>query len=329
MPLVDVLAPDGARAACASTSSSRVRSARARAAHERCSSREIYALAGGEFNISSPPQLREVLFDRLKISTQRRPPRQDRPLDRRRRAHAARDATTRCREDPRLPRALEAQVDLRRRAAGARRPARRAPAHLVQPDGRRDRAALAPTEPNLQNIPIRTRGGPAHPRRVRARAGHRCSSRPTTRRSSSACSRTLRRPSGCVDAFRERRGRPRAHRGRGLSRGAVRRPADQRRAAKVINFGIIYGMGPARLAKELEISHEEAEPYIASYFERYAGVAEYMRRTIAEARAGRLRDDAVRPPAPDSRAREPARAACASSPSGSRSTRRSRGPPPT
>ncbi|MGH7802930.1 MAG: DNA polymerase, partial [Candidatus Binatia bacterium] len=51
-----------------------------------------------------------------------------------------------------------------------------------------------------------------------------------------------------------------------------------------INFGIIYGMGPVRLAKELEISHEDAVRTIASYFERYAGVAEYVRRTIEEAR---------------------------------------------
>ena len=56
--------------------------------------------------------------------------------------------------------------------------------------------------------------------------------------------------------------------------GAV--SADMRRAAKVINFGIIYGMGPQRLARELGIPLAEAQRYIASYFARYAGVRAYM-----------------------------------------------------
>ncbi len=58
-----------------------------------------------------------------------------------------------------------------------------------------------------------------------------------------------------------------------------------RRAAKVINFGIIYGMGPQRLARELDISLNEAERYIARYFARHAGVRAYLDATQAEARA--------------------------------------------
>jgi len=60
--------------------------------------------------------------------------------------------------------------------------------------------------------------------------------------------------------------------------------ADMRRRAKVINFGIIYGMGPQRLARELEIPLADAQRYIASYFERYAGVARYIETTLDEAR---------------------------------------------
>src|SRR3990172_6852466 len=60
--------------------------------------------------------------------------------------------------------------------------------------------------------------------------------------------------------------------------------ADQRGAAKVINFGIIYGMGPSRLAKELDISFEEAQTYIESYFSRHPGVYRYTRSTLEEAR---------------------------------------------
>ncbi len=57
-----------------------------------------------------------------------------------------------------------------------------------------------------------------------------------------------------------------------------------RRRAKVINFGIIYGMGPQRLAREFEIPLADAQRYIRSYFARYAGVAAYIERTLAEAR---------------------------------------------
>jgi DNA polymerase-1 len=69
----------------------------------------------------------------------------------------------------------------------------------------------------------------------------------------------------------------------GVLPGAI--SAEMRRAAKVINFGIVYGMGPQRLARELQIPVREAERYIASYFDRYAGVRAYLDRTTAEARA--------------------------------------------
>ena len=60
--------------------------------------------------------------------------------------------------------------------------------------------------------------------------------------------------------------------------------ADMRRVAKVINFGILYGMGPQRLANELGIPLAEAQRYIASYFDRYAGVRRYLETVVAEAR---------------------------------------------
>ena len=59
---------------------------------------------------------------------------------------------------------------------------------------------------------------------------------------------------------------------------------EMRRRAKVINFGIIYGMGPQRLARELAIPLADAQRYIRSYFERYAGVTRFIDATLAEAR---------------------------------------------
>jgi DNA polymerase-1 len=61
--------------------------------------------------------------------------------------------------------------------------------------------------------------------------------------------------------------------------------ADQRRAAKVINFGILYGMGPQRLAHELGIPIAEAQRYIGNYFLRYAGVRSFLDQVVQEGRA--------------------------------------------
>jgi DNA polymerase-1 len=61
--------------------------------------------------------------------------------------------------------------------------------------------------------------------------------------------------------------------------------AEQRRAAKAINFGLIYGMGAFGLARQLGISRGEAQDYIARYFGRYPGVREYMERTREQAHA--------------------------------------------
>jgi DNA polymerase-1 len=62
--------------------------------------------------------------------------------------------------------------------------------------------------------------------------------------------------------------------------------ADERRAAKTINFGVIYGMGDSALGKQLGIPREQAARFIAAYFARYAGVARFMEQTVEAARQG-------------------------------------------
>src|SRR5262249_19861122 len=62
--------------------------------------------------------------------------------------------------------------------------------------------------------------------------------------------------------------------------------AEMRRRAKAINFGLIYGMGEPRLARDLGITRQEAASFIAAYFERFVGVRRFMEHTVELAREG-------------------------------------------
>ncbi len=83
--------------------------------------------------------------------------------------------------------------------------------------------------------------------------------------------------------------------------------SDMRRSAKAVNFGIVYGQTPFGLAQSLGIDRKEAELYIRRYFERYAGVREFIDRTIAEVRQTGVAKTLLgrRRPIPDMQSRNP------------------------
>jgi len=142
---------------------------------------------------------------------------------------------------------------------------------------------LSSSNPNLQNIPIRTDEGRAIRRGFVPEPGHRMISADY----SQVELRILADVAGdasLVEAFRsgEDVHTRTACEIFGVATGAV--SGEMRRRAKVINFGVIYGMGAFGLARQLGTSMAEAKDYIDSYFETYSGVRAYQEETLVEAR---------------------------------------------
>ena len=244
--------------------------------------REIYGLAGGEFNIGSPPQLRAVLFDRLGLSK--------RGVRRGKTGFSTDvDVLTRLAQEHPLPAKIleyRALAKLKSTYVDALPAAVNPATGRLHTSFNQTGAAtgrLSSSEPNLQNIPVRGEDG----RRIRAAFVAPPGALLIAADYSQIELRVLAHLSGdpaLRDAFT--RGQDIHARTAAEVFGVLPEAvnADMRRVAKVINFGILYGMGPQRLAAELGIPLADAQRYIASYFERYAGVRRYLETVVAEAR---------------------------------------------
>ncbi|MEW6268557.1 MAG: DNA polymerase I [Thermodesulfobacteriota bacterium] len=243
---------------------------------------EIFAAAGGPFNLGSPAQLREVLFGRLNLPTK-----------------GVRRGKT----------GLSVDADVLGKLAEAHPIAAKIVEHralsklvstyvaglgvLIDPATGRLRTSfnqtvaatgrLSSSEPNLQNIPVRSAEG----RRIRAAfvaaPGMLLLSADYSQIELRVLAHLTQDPV-LLDAFRKGQDvhRRTAAEVFGVAPDAV--TPEMRRQAKVINFGIIYGMGPQRLSRELGITLVEADDYIRRYFERYARVREFADRVVADGR---------------------------------------------
>ena len=157
---------------------------------------------------------------------------------------------------------------------------------------------LSTTNPNLQSIPVRTPLG----RQIRsafiAEEGHRLLSADY----SQVELRILAHVSG-EPVLREAFERGEDIHTRTAAEVLGKDPAtltrSERDVAKMVNFGIIYGISSFGLSENLEIPREEAQAYIDTYLARFPRVQEFIARTIARGRGGRVRDDAARPPPAD------------------------------
>jgi DNA polymerase-1 len=243
---------------------------------------EIYELAGERFNINSPQQLGVILFEKLGYPVVKR--------TRKTKSYSTGAET--------LEQLAAQGYDLPERMLRYRELSKLKSTYvdalpsLVAEDGRlhtRFNQAVAATgrlssaNPNLQNIPIRTELGQQIRKAFRAPSG----SMLLVADYSQIELRVLAHIAGeeaLMEAFRagEDIHRSTAATVFGVAPDLV--SADQRRAAKVINFGIIYGMSPFGLGQTLGIKPKEAEGFIRAYFERFPQVRVYTEETVERAR---------------------------------------------
>jgi DNA polymerase I len=243
---------------------------------------EAYVLAGGEFNLGSPKQIGQIFFEKLELPVVKKTPSgapstdeevlqklaEDYPLPKILLEHRGLSKLKSTYTD-KLPRMVNAQTGRVHTNY----------AQAVAVTGR-----LASNDPNLQNIPVRTGEG----RRIReafiAPPGHKLVSADY----SQIELRIMAHISGdesLLRAFSQGEDIHRATAAEIFSVTPLEVSNDQRRVAKVINFGLIYGMSAFGLAANLGITRDAAKLYIDRYFTRYPGVARYMDETRLSAKS--------------------------------------------
>lgn len=243
---------------------------------------EAYAEAGEEFNLGSPKQIQAIFFDKLDLPVKRKTPKGQ--------PSTAEDVLQELAEDGfELPRLILEHRGLSKLKSTY---TDKLPLQINPTTGRvhtsynQTGAAtgrMSSSDPNLQNIPIRSEIG----RRIRqafvADQGN-CILAADYSQIELRIMAHLSGDQGLLDAF---------HNGLDIHRATAAEVFDteleqvdneQRRAAKAINFGLIYGMSAFGLAKQLGVSRYDAQQYIDLYFERYPGVQDYMQRTREQAR---------------------------------------------
>lgn len=237
---------------------------------------QAYQLAGQPFNLSSPKQLQEILFGKLGIKPLKKTPSGTPSTDE--------DVLQELALDYPLPKVL---LEYRGLAKLKSTYTDKLPRMINSATGRVHTSynqavaitgRLASSDPNLQNIPVRTQEG----RRIReafiAPAGSKIVSADYSQIELRIMAH-LSKDTGMLQAFANNEDIHRATAAEifGVDRDAV--DNEQRRYAKVINFGLIYGMSAFGLAQNLNIERSAAQSYIERYFARYPGVRQYMNDT--------------------------------------------------
>ena len=234
---------------------------------------QAHELAGGPFNVGSPKQLQQILFEQLKLPVMRKTPKGQ--------PSTAEDVLIELAHDYDLPRVI---LDYRSVSKLKSTYTDKLPLQISNNTGRVHTSyhqavaatgRLSSTDPNLQNIPIRTPEG----RRIRqafiAPAGYVLLAADYSQIELRIMAH-LSGDEGLQNAFANEQDIHRTTAAEVFDVALDAVTSDQRRSAKVINFGLLYGMSAFGLAKQLDVTRGEAQEYINLYFDRYPGVNAYM-----------------------------------------------------
>ena len=244
--------------------------------------KEIWEMAGVEFNVNSPAQLGEVLFDKLGLE----------PAVKRGRAKA-RSTAVEILEELSARHPLPAKVIEYREIAKLKSTYVDALPKLIHPETKRLHTSFSQTnaatgrlsssDPNLQNIPIRTELG----RQIRAAfvadKGKILISADYSQIELRIMAHFSQDPV-LLNAFRNGEDIHARTAQEVFGVGPIAQTPEHRRAAKAINFGIIYGLSAFGLAQQINVPQKEAAQFINAYFTRYKGVKQYLERALVETR---------------------------------------------
>lgn len=240
-----------------------------------------HTLAGHSFSLDSPKQLAQVLFGELGLQSRLKTPTGQPSTNE--------EALDELLGDHELPGVV---LEYRSLAKLVGTYTEKLPA-MINPDTGRVHTSfhqavaatgrLSSSDPNLQNIPIRTDAGRRIRRAFVAEDGHVLIAADYSQIELRIMAHLSGDP-GLLAAFRDGLDVHRATAAEVFGTAPESVTSDQRRAAKAINFGLMYGMGPHGLARQLGIGRGEAQEYIDTYFRRYPGVRDFMQAMREQAR---------------------------------------------
>ena len=242
--------------------------------------KEAFELAGEEFNLASPKQLQTILFEKLQLPVIKKTP------------SGAASTNEEVLEELALNHALPKLLLEHRSLAKLKSTYTDKLPLMIIPRTQRVHTSyhqavtatgrLSSRDPNLQNIPVRTEEG----RRIRqafiAREGYKVMAADYSQIELRIMAH-LSQDKGLLTAFAEGKDIHKATAAEVFGVPLEQVTSDQRRSAKAINFGLIYGMSAFGLARQLGIPRGEAQRYMDLYFERYPGVLRYMENTRLQA----------------------------------------------
>ena len=237
---------------------------------------DIYVLAGTEFNINSPKQLGEVLFERLELppvkKTKTGYSTNAEVLESLRDKHPVVEQVLHYRT---LSKLKSTYIDGLQELIGAEGRIYTSFNQTVTATGR-----LSSSDPNLQNIPVRTEEGKAIRALFEPGAGYDCLLSADYSQIELRILAHVSQDELFMDAFRQNQDIHARTASEVFGTPLEQVTGEQRRHAKAVNFGIVYGISDFGLAKDLHIARKDAKSYIDNYFARYTGVKKFIDDTV-------------------------------------------------